>query len=298
MLTYTALLSYMKNRLICRLCHNDTLQSLMGLEYGSLQKCGECGFSEVTETPNDETIKQIYSQKDYFCHNKYEDLSTQNKEHERRLRIVSQFVQDPRANILEVGCAAGDFIKYVDGKYVMWGIDVSEAVIEEARARVPQAKERFQTGFVENQTYAECFFDAMVMWDVIEHLRDPFAVLTQLHYHLKRGGYFILSTPNIASLTARVLGKFWPLMTPPEHLSFFTQKSFRLFFEKKLNCRMIQWESKGKWANVGFLLHKIKAVLPHLIPNGLIKLFELKYTKRWALYVPTGDIQYVVVQKL
>ncbi len=284
-------------RLVCGLCEKNTLQSVTHLKYCGLQKCGHCGFSEITEVPSEETVKAIYSQMEYFYHNKYQNTETLNKEHKRRLGFVSEFIHHPDANILEVGCAAGDFIKYIDGKYVMWGIDVSDAAIAEAKRKLPEIQDRLHAGFIEKQTYPPNFFDGVVMWDVIEHLRDPFAVLDQLFYHLKPSGHLFLSTPNIGSMTAKVLGKYWPLMTPPEHLSFFTRKSFKFLFEQKLNSKMVKWETKGKWANLGFLFYKIQAVVPHLIPNWLIKLFEMKYTKQLAVYVPTGDIQYVVVQK-
>ena len=45
--------------------------------------------------------------------------------------------------------------------------------------------------------------------------------------HLKPGGYLVLSTPSIDAPIARAMGRYWAFMTPPEHLGFFSGRSFR-----------------------------------------------------------------------
>ena len=58
------------------------------------------------------------------------------------------------------------------------------------------------------------------MFDTIEHIWNPREVITRLLDNIKPNGYLILSTPDAGSLTAKLLGKRWAFMTPPEHLSF------------------------------------------------------------------------------
>ena len=260
-------------------------------------KCRQCGFAQVGRQTGKDEIKEIYSE-GFFHPQKYEDLATLNKENERRFKLLRQFVNQPKANVLEVGCATGDFIRYAEGEYTMWGIDVSEAAIEKARKKFPPSESRLRAGFIEDEVYPPGFFDGIVLWDVIEHLRDPLGTLNRLCNYLKPGGDLLFSTPNFGSLAARLLGKFWWFMTPPEHLSFFTRKSLQYFSEHRLNCRLVSWESKGRWSNAGFIFYKWKRIFPRLIPAWWLKLFELSFTKNWSLYVPTQDIQYGVFEKL
>ncbi|MBI2167165.1 MAG: class I SAM-dependent methyltransferase [Candidatus Omnitrophica bacterium] len=262
-----------------------------------LYQCRQCGFAQVLRKTGKDEIKGIYSE-DFFKPQKYEDLATLNKENERRFNLLRQFINQPKANVLEVGCATGDFIRYAEDEYTMWGIDVSEAAIEKAKKKALLSGPRLRAGFIEDAVYPSGFFEGIVLWDVIEHVRDPLGLLNRLCDYLKPGGHLFLSTPNFGSWAARLLGRFWWFMTPPEHLSFFTRKSLEYFSEHRLNCRLVSWESQGRWSNVGFIFYKWKRIFPRLIPTWWLKLFQLPLTRNWAFYVPTGDIQYGVLEKL
>ncbi|MFN8568397.1 MAG: class I SAM-dependent methyltransferase [Kouleothrix sp.] len=66
-------------------------------------------------------------------------------------------------------------------------------------------------------TYAENSFDVVLMGDVIEHLRDPLALMRVVHTILKPGGAVIISTPDIAGWAGRLLQ-----IKPEEHLYYFS----------------------------------------------------------------------------
>jgi 2-polyprenyl-3-methyl-5-hydroxy-6-metoxy-1,4-benzoquinol methylase len=250
----------------------------------------------VIKKPSAKSFKGLYSEK-YFSHGKYNDVNTLRRENRRRLNLMNKFLPNSEVNILDFGCGPGDFIRFVDHKHIMWGLDYSEYAIQQARKANPGIKDRIKVGLIEEQNYSICCFDAIVMWDVIEHLWDIREVLKNLLNFLKSGGLLFISTVNIGSIFANITGRYWPMMTPPEHLNFFTNKSFKYLFEKEFKCKVRYRQNKGKWANIGFIFYKIKRIFPKLIPTWLIRLFQNKFTKYWSLYVPTGDIQYLVVQK-
>jgi SAM-dependent methyltransferase len=60
---------------------------------------------------------------------------------------------------------------------------------------------------------------AVVMWHVIEHLPDPWAVLRAIARNLEPGGVFALATPNPDSLQSRVFGARWVHLDAPRHLT-------------------------------------------------------------------------------
>jgi SAM-dependent methyltransferase len=53
-------------------------------------------------------------------------------------------------------------------------------------------------------------FDLIHMADVIEHLRDPRKALRHLQPLLKVNGVLVLTTCDVGSLSARLLGRSWP----------------------------------------------------------------------------------------
>ena len=67
--------------------------------------------------------------------------------------------------------------------------------------------------------------DVAVMLDVIEHLEDPKSTLQLCSQFLRPGGIVVLTTPDFASVLARITGKHWRNMTPPQHLWYFTPES-------------------------------------------------------------------------
>jgi SAM-dependent methyltransferase len=69
--------------------------------------------------------------------------------------------------------------------------------------------------------------DIIVLLDVIEHLPDPHDALALCAAHLRPGGIILLTTGDFGSLAARATGAHWRLMTPPQHLWFFTRESMR-----------------------------------------------------------------------
>src|SRR5262249_34142862 len=67
--------------------------------------------------------------------------------------------------------------------------------------------------------------DVIVMLDVIEHLPDPRGTLVLLNRHLGAGGIIVITTGDFDSVVARLCGRHWRLMTPPQHLWFFSRES-------------------------------------------------------------------------
>ena len=139
----------------------------------------------------------------------------------------------PGARVLDVGCASG----YLAERYAargcrVFGIESDAANAERAR----RFCENVVVGDIENaHDRAELPgpFDFVVFGDVLEHLRDPWAVLAATRALLADDARVIASIPNIAHWSARreiALGRF-PYaesgLFDKTHLRFFTLASAR-----------------------------------------------------------------------
>lgn len=58
----------------------------------------------------------------------------------------------------------------------------------------------------------------VVMWQVAEHLEDPWAVLAAAAANLEPDGILVVATPNPDALSLRLLGPRWPHLDAPRHL--------------------------------------------------------------------------------
>jgi SAM-dependent methyltransferase len=63
-------------------------------------------------------------------------------------------------------------------------------------------------------------FDVCVLSDVIEHARDPQAVVRTVRRMLKPDGTLFIATPSVAHWSARVLKRHW-MEFKEEHLFYF-----------------------------------------------------------------------------
>jgi 2-polyprenyl-3-methyl-5-hydroxy-6-metoxy-1,4-benzoquinol methylase len=279
----------------CRLCSSAQVALHLEVRGQTLDRCAECGFVQVRERPSAEELAAIYGD-GYFAKGKYDDVVAQERENQRRLELLARAGVPEGGRVLDVGCATGDFIAAARDRYAMWGIDVSPSATDAARAKNPSVASQIATGFVEEQRWSPGFFDAIVMWDVIEHVWDPRAVLRRLVEHLRPGGALVLSTPDIGAATARLLGRRWAFMTPPEHLGFFTAASLRRLVERDLGLVTTSSQASGKWANVGFIAYKLRRVFP-VVPEALVERVRRSPLGRATVYVPTHDVRYVCARK-
>ena len=279
----------------CRVCGHSTTESRWKVANQTLDQCETCKFVQVRNKPDAATIAAIYSET-YFAHAKYCDPQALHFENTRRLELLKPYLPE-NATLLDAGCSIGDFIDLAKKTYQCSGTDISEYAIKLAAQRHPELASRLEARPLEGNMFGGQQFDAICMWDVIEHLWDPAPVLENLLGRLKPGGHLFISTPAIDAPIARAMGRYWAFMTPPEHLSFFTKKSFYRLFREKENTQLVTLFRRGKWANLGFIGYKFRRVAPQWTQN-LSNIFSHRWLRHRNVYVPTRDVQYLVVRKL
>lgn len=80
-------------------------------------------------------------------------------------------------------------------------------------------------------------YDAVVCADVLEHLVDPVAALRMLRRHAVPGALFVVSLPNVAHITVRLMllaGCF------PKMEKGILDRSHLHFFTRRTACRMLE----------------------------------------------------------
>jgi 2-polyprenyl-3-methyl-5-hydroxy-6-metoxy-1,4-benzoquinol methylase len=162
------------------------------------------------------------------------DLSNANNSHTLMVDLVGG-----TKRVLDVGCATGYLASaLVERGCTVSGIEYDETAAEEARPHL----ERLVVGDVEALDFADAFgddrFDVIVFGDVLEHLRDPLAVLRSARRLLAAGGSVVASIPNIAHGSVRLAllaGRFdyQPLgLLDDTHIRFYTRASIENLFHQ------------------------------------------------------------------
>jgi 2-polyprenyl-3-methyl-5-hydroxy-6-metoxy-1,4-benzoquinol methylase len=191
-----------------------------------------CGLAR-TQLPDDFDLSSIYTE-EYF-QGDLVDGYADYRGSEEVLRdefgqVLAKLDKHVRGgSLIELGCAYGFLLLEAQKTFDdVCGIEISdcarEACIERGLDVVPEITDAFL------QKHAP--FSAAVLLDVIEHLQDPSGTLAMLHAHMEPGAQVVITTGDFKSMLARVMGKRWRLMTPPQHLWFFSRKTITAMLER------------------------------------------------------------------
>lgn len=137
----------------------------------------------------------------------------------KRCRFVTRHVSGGR--LLDIGCATGNFLRGMaeqPGEWDLHGVELSDEVAQIARERYGL---QIKTGTLEQAAFPDAHFEAITLWDVLEHLHDPGATLQEIWRILKPGGLLVIRVPNQDSWDARLFGKYWAGLDAPRHLYVF-----------------------------------------------------------------------------
>ncbi|HWO47809.1 MAG TPA: class I SAM-dependent methyltransferase [Solirubrobacterales bacterium] len=122
-------------------------------------------------------------------------------------RLLSGIAGEHRGpSLLDVGCWDGDLSERCGaslGAKRMLGVEVYEGPAAEAEAKgLEVAHVDLETGRL---PWEDGSVDVVVCNQVLEHLKNVWLPMTEMHRVLRLGGHAVLSVPNLASLHNRVL---------------------------------------------------------------------------------------------
>lgn len=162
--------------------------------------------------------------------------------------------------ILDVGCAGGvlgQALKERDPRRRVVGIEAVPEAAKRARTVLDEVHE------VDAETFDPPFrrgeFDCIVFADVLEHMRDPWAVIRRLVRFLAPGGTVVASIPNVRCLSVLeplAGGGRWDYqeegILDRTHLRFFTKSTFISLLAqvgvRRGTIQLLGWEGLGSFA--------------------------------------------------
>lgn len=229
--------------------------------------CSGCGLVYVTPRLQGQALIDVYGEGYWKSDDPkargYADYAREAalylRTFEKRMALVQRWLPHA-ARILDVGCAAGYFLRVVQRHgHDVHGVELSPAIAHEAVKAL--GAERVHIGTLDTAVaamdYQPASFDLITMWDVVEHIPDPQPVLRRVRELLQPSGHLLLETQNVASRWARLLGRNWHHYKHAEHLYHFSPDTIRRLLGD-CGFRLVDIGSAyaGKYVSFGFLAER------------------------------------------
>lgn len=256
----------------CPVCDAAQAHRVVWRKWGyPILACNSCGLG-CTDAEN--FNPQNYYTADYFTgghRDGYGDYTGSNDVLKSEFRRVLNSLQGlglSGGRILEIGSAYGYFLEVAkDAGFEATGLEICSDAVAACRDRDLDA----HAGVVTPEfLLARGPFDAVVMLDVIEHLPQPAETMALLSDSLKPDGLFCATTGNWSSLLSTVTRSRWRLMTPPQHLYFYTRPTLACL---AANHGLKTLEIKSPWKRVplGLMAYQItrRLGLPLTLPGWM-----------------------------
>jgi SAM-dependent methyltransferase len=196
-------------------------------------RCQGCATVFVSPLPSSEVVQATYLDPEY-----HGDVSASEDRMRAEARARARVMQARGCGrVLEIGCGAGFFVEAL----------LELGIAAEGVDPGPQAQRAAARGLTIHPIWLEDHvpsapYDGVAMFEVIEHLPEPVHALRWCRRWMKPGGTLALSTPSASGLPARVLGRRFPMLCPPNHLEVFSRRGVAALLQRS-GFRAFRWDS-------------------------------------------------------
>jgi SAM-dependent methyltransferase len=263
----------------------------------TLARCRRCGFVTY-HGASDVEPRALYDEA-YFHGAEYPDYRGQEPAIRRSMRRHLRQMQrwaPLRGALLEIGCAYGFFLAEARAHFRrVVGTDVSDAALSHARDTL---RLDVRPGDFPSLDLGAERFDAVCLWDTLEHLDRPDAYLRRAHELLVPGGFVFLTTGDVGSWNARLRGARWRLIHPPTHLHYFSRRTVTRLLERT-GFRVAGIETTAYYHTLFSVLgsFQIRGGTTARLAARAQALLGPRLTNRVGAYVNLGDIMFVAATR-
>jgi 2-polyprenyl-3-methyl-5-hydroxy-6-metoxy-1,4-benzoquinol methylase len=189
-------------------------------------RCKKCNHMYLNPRPTINSIKNDIYTEEYDQYQKADKKfsiqnTLQNYGFHKRYKIISKYAASGK--ILDVGCASGEFLKYMLN-FPQWNLVGLEPIAQAANLAREQLDIEIINNTLTEHVFSEDEYDVVTFWHVFEHVEDPINILTIVNKILRDEGIIVITLPILNSIDHRLFGKYWIGFELPRHLHFFTHE--------------------------------------------------------------------------
>ncbi|MCH7909048.1 MAG: class I SAM-dependent methyltransferase [Candidatus Hydrogenedentes bacterium] len=214
----------------CNLCGASDYGVVTTENDFEVRECHDCGLVYVSPQPQSGELEKFYA--GLYAESDADATSESSLGYvERHIRRIVARRCPHSGALLEIGCGRGGFLLAMrDTPFELSAIELDARAAAYAREAVPGVP--IQESTIEAATVPEASQDAVVAIAVLEHVKDPRAVLRTMSAWLKPEGVLIVQVPRV---TPFLKAKRWLPGIPiyfeaPRHLFDFSPDTLHRYF--------------------------------------------------------------------
>lgn len=214
-------------------------------------KCNRCGLTYSNPILTTKEINKLYEKSDYTYAQYEQDLiNTYGK----YLNVCRTFLP-PKPILLEIGCGNGFFLKYTQNLgFNVKGVEPGKETVKKAH---PSIQKKIIIDIFKKGQFEPDSFDIICLFQVLDHLPDPNALLKECHKILKKTGIVLCINHDVDSLSSKILKEKSPIIDI-EHTYLYNKKTLAAIFEKN-----------------GFTTHKVFDVMNNYPLSYWLRMFPM-----------------------
>lgn len=201
------------------------------------------------------------------------------------------------ARLLDVGANFGYFVHAAGREFDALGLEPSPQLVTWGTAHLGARLELGSVYDVRPDLAGR--FEAVTLFDVIEHLPDPHTALDRCGQYLAPGGRLFITTPDAGSVMARVLGAHWYYVDLTQHIALFTRANLTRVLGEA-GYRVIEWRTIGRDYQFSYILNRLdelsRASTALRAAHTLLRPLSLWPDRR--IRISLGDVMGVVAERI
>jgi SAM-dependent methyltransferase len=244
-------------------------------------RCNRCGLVRSDPVADSDVISQLYAESTFDYGAELDNLAATYGNYLQRL---NRYIPTKDA-LLEIGCGNGFVLAEARrlGYKDVRGVEPSRAAIDSAPDDI---RENIVCSMMVPGLFPPETFDAVCLFQVLDHILDPAQLLRTCYQILKPGGVLLCLNHNVEALSARLMKSRSPIIDI-EHTYLYSPLTMgRLLVKSGFQVR----ESRKVWNRYSLRYLSQLMPLPASFKRPLLNVVEASPLGRISSWVPLGNL--------